>query len=314
MVVYSLISEIIAGNVMFSEVQKVEIKTALEELTDTAVFSVPRNYKLEGKLIADHLKIGDKVIIKLGYNDSLEIEFEGYISKIKAGVPLTIECEDEMFNLKKSIENKSWKKATIKDVVSYIAPDYKVNYLDENFDLGKFKVQNTTATKVLESLKDFGFYSYFKNKELNIAFLSGFAKHAERFTYDKYRIKDAKSLSFISKEEQKYKIKAISNNKNGKKLNVEIGDVDGDLRTFNYLEKTENELKELANTELENLKKDRAKGSIKGFGMPRTRAGDYLEILENKASDVKGKFLIEKTQISFGNNGFERINELGVQI
>ena len=48
--------------------------------------------------------------------------------------------------------------------------------------------------------------------------------------------------------------------------------------------------------------------------MPRTRAGDYLEILENKASDVKGKFLIEKTQISFGNNGFERINELGVQI
>ncbi len=311
---YILSSEITAGNVQFKELQNITIISSLEELTDTAVFSVPRNAKLKGKLIADYLKVGDKVLIKLGYNDTFKIEFEGYITKIKPEIPLTIECEDEMWNLKKAIPNKAFANATLKDIVTYIAPQYKVNYLDENFKLGKFTIQNTTPAKVLESLKEFGLYSYFRSGELNITLLSGFQTHANSFVYNKYNIKSAENLSVITKEELKFKVRAISNNSDGEKSSIELGDDDGDLRTFNYLDKKESELKELAKKELENLKKDRASGSITGFGFPQTKAGDFLTIENNSKTDVTGKFLIHKTTVQLGSSGFQRTNELGIQL
>ena len=71
-------------------------------LTDSAEIVLPRRIKyFAGKDLKELLSAGDQVKIELGYDSNLYTEFEGYISLIGWGVPVTIRCEDEMYNLKR---------------------------------------------------------------------------------------------------------------------------------------------------------------------------------------------------------------------
>ncbi|UVP09466.1 hypothetical protein NXW52_16290 [Bacteroides ovatus] len=61
------------------------------------------------------LSAGDQVKIELGYDSNLYTEFEGYISLIGWGVPVTIRCEDEMYNLKRKTVSYSAKNVTLEE-------------------------------------------------------------------------------------------------------------------------------------------------------------------------------------------------------
>ena len=105
-----LCAKIKIGNLTFDAFSKVEIKKTWKRFTDTASVSLPKElYYREGdqikrvERIGDFIKTGDRVEIQLGYNTQLFTEFVGYVCRSpKINIPYTIECEDEMWQLKKS--------------------------------------------------------------------------------------------------------------------------------------------------------------------------------------------------------------------
>src|SRR5690606_12825630 len=108
---------------------------------------------LERKNLLDYLKVDDSIVIEAGYNGELFSEFTGYISNVGAEIPIVVECEDEMYKLKKMpLINHTFKAANLKEVLQFIAPGYEINALD--MPVGKYMIERATPYKVIEDLKE----------------------------------------------------------------------------------------------------------------------------------------------------------------
>ena len=170
----------LAGNVVFDRVNSATVNESIKKLSDTATLILPREFKeaiVEGRTesiarrnITDFIKVGDTVKIELGYDNNLNTEFEGYIKSIGADVPLVLECEDEMYKLRKTNFVKSYSSIGLAQLVTGIAPGYKTDLIDD-VGLGKFVINNASAYEVLEDLrKNYGLHSRFKDGVLVIGF------------------------------------------------------------------------------------------------------------------------------------------------
>ena len=80
-------SEIEIGSIRLygenSGINSVEINTSVKDLSQSGKVVVPLNFKQrDGKKITDLIKIGNSVVIRLGYGENVEEEFRGYVSKV----------------------------------------------------------------------------------------------------------------------------------------------------------------------------------------------------------------------------------------
>lgn len=307
------------GVVQFDYVNSIQIMSSIKLLSDTAKITLPRNtstnvlgkdQSLVRKSILDFIREGDEVNIELGYDGELESEFKGYVSRISADVPLLIECEDEMYWLRKSNFNETFKEVNLSELLNYIAPDYPHEVIDD-INLGKFIIDNASAYEVLEAVeKDYLLHSYFKNGTLVVGFPVDI-KPGVTHPYNMSRnVRNAQQLEFVKAEDVKLQVKAISNNRNGSKTVVTVGETGGASRTLNFANKTEDELRQLAQRNLDSLSFDGYQGSFRAFGVPRVKAGDAIEITDPEYPDGsrEGKYLTESVEINYSQStGWERI-------
>src|SRR5690606_3795857 len=158
------------GKLIFYSFNSVNIKRSWRTLTDTAVITLPKRlHYYEGKKlkpiesIRDRIKTGDKVVIELGYNRVLVKEFEGYVARSpQPTLPVQIECEDEMWQMKRREVSVSIPDATVEQILRAAAPGYEVNAIDELY--GDFSQLQTTPAKVFAELKrTSGIYVFFRN-------------------------------------------------------------------------------------------------------------------------------------------------------
>ena len=320
-----MVCQITIGNVLFNQVNSIQIVGSIKELSNTARIIVPRSFtaKVAGKPtalakknITDYIKVDDPVVIKMGYNNSLYEEFKGYVTRLGADAPLEIECMDEMARLKKNNFIKTFKKASLSNLLSFIAPGYKHKVLDD-IDLGKFTINNQSAYQVLEDLrKNYGLHSYFTDKVLHTGLpvsIRPLATH--KYVIDRNVRAKSNDLKFVKKEDVKLLLKAISINRGGKRIFSEFGEKGGAQRTLHFTDKTETELKRLAEKNYQSLSFDGYQGTLPCWGMPRSRAGEAVQITDPKHSERNGKYLIEGVTIKFdGSNGFLRENKLGLKL
>lgn len=304
--------------VVFSHISEAEVNESVKNIGDTATVHIPRNYgSIRDKAILDYIQVGDAVKLELGYNGELFTEFEGFIREIESGYPLKLHLDDAFYQLRKNNFNKSWKSITLKDLLTEIAPGYTIECPDVN--LGAFQIDNASTLWVLRELQlQYGFHSFLKGNTLYCQFAYDVRGVGESYTYDfQKNVRKGKSnLKFQRKEDFKIRIRAISNLSNGKKITVEVGtkDKDASMRTLNYRDKSESELRELATQELNRLVFDGFTGSIAGFGYPRVHAGDALELKSEKEPERNGRYLVESVQIRYGNAYYERICELSYKL
>jgi hypothetical protein len=124
---FVLNAEIQIGDKVFRRVNQVEISSTADRLEDTATIKLPTTARLEreGEYISEvetakTFSVGDAVTIKLGYNGALRTEFQGYVRAIHPNIPLEIECEDAIYLLKRKTVAKSWRTATLKQILQEI--------------------------------------------------------------------------------------------------------------------------------------------------------------------------------------------------
>lgn len=335
-------SEIEIGNIRLygenSGINSVEINTSVKDLSQSGKIVVPLNFKdKEGKKITDVIKVGDRVKIRLGYNEDIREEFRGYVSKIGAAAPLTIEVEDEWYPWKKANQmNKSWKKAMLRDVLEYVFEGWSVKCPEVSLT-GGFVIQNASAYEVVKGLKEsYGFATRIdeEKKEIQCFYpydFKGFNEHTYVFGTRKEegleRLRKRglspnvvkNNLKYEKKDDRKLRVTGKAKDKAGKKIEYETGSKEegAEKRTLNFGSEvsTMEELKEITTARYRKWSFDGWEGKITGFGVPQVKAGDTLLIVDVENEEREGKYLVESVKISYSiGGGFRRECSLSYKI
>jgi hypothetical protein len=343
--------EIIINNgreeIKFNFVNSFEIEETYENLTQTAKVIIPRKLKFEGiDLFAGQnplFKRGDSIQINAGYYPRMRKLFTGYISKVHAKIPIELECEDEMWLLKQyevSYPQKTYKqtlgkngkplrkpkvysdKITLNELLSHIlTTDIKCANLDktnyfQDINLGQFRMSNATPAQALEVLKEnYGLYSYFKEGVLYVGFANNASTTNEVKLYIEKQVINLNDLEWMDENDIRIKVKAVSIQDDNSKIEVEVGDPDGEQRTIHKHNMNAADLKEVAEAFLTENKYTGFQGDLVTFGEPYATFGDRVNLVSTKLPEQNGVYLISKVKrtLSVGG-GFRQIKTLGEKV
>lgn len=301
------------GNFTFDFVHELVVESSWMELTDKAVIKLPAALKVDNNKLKDSIPKGSAVSVKIGYESHAIGEvFNGFVSRIKPTYPIEIECEDLMWKLKQIQINENASKESMQDYLSRVMP-VPVDCFDVT--LPKFIAFKITGAQLLDQIKsDFGFPSFIRNGGLVVGKQYDPAKsEVHRVIIDQAFNSNVKSqsLEFKSKDDVKLKVTAISNMANGQKVEVVVGDLDGEDRTLNFFNLAKSDLQAIAKKEMERLRYDGYRGDLTLFGAPMVQHGDILELINSQESDKTGRYFIDAVTSSFGVNGFQQTVKLG---
>lgn len=319
---FALCCDIKIGSTSFQSVHAVQIKRSIYDLGATAIVKVPVTAVLKqaGEApthieTAQVIKVGDKVEIRLGYDNQLNTEFTGYVKRLNYKVPLEIECEDEYYKTRAVNCVFSKKETTLKSCLNTILPGIKLGSCVD-LTLKNFIVNNKPGSWVLGLLKkEYGLSVFF---DINGNLYASKAHDIQGDTV-KYRlrynvIKDD-DLKFQLAQDVKLKVKAICYYKDGTKIEGEIGEEGGETKTLYYYDvKNAAELKALAQQELKRYSYDGYRGKIETFLFPFALPGMVAELDDPVYQERSGNYYIESTEVSFGTGGARRNVEIGIKV
>ena len=293
-----------------------EIIKSIEELSDTATIKMPSKFIVrqngEEKLVENALKVGDKVSIKLGYEEKYEgVEFTGFVVSIGSKIPLEIKCEDAMWLLRrKNITHAFNDKTPLKTILQKVVENTEIELSDKIPDVEgeKFIIRNANGTQVLQKLKEHLALSIYLDSEGKLyAGLEQLNNLHKEAIYDlNYNLVE-NNLEYKTAEQKRLRIKYTYMDSKNKKKSVEVGDKDGELRTFHTsIISDEKKMEEMAHAEMQKLKYDGFEGSVKSFLIPFSTNGMTAVIKDKEHPNREGKYFIKKVVTSFGSNGARR--------
>lgn len=321
-------SKITIGDYEFDFANEVTINSSWKNLTDTATIKLPKSLKTEAGLgIEDVFKAGDKVKIQLGYYDSLKTLFLGYVTVVGAASNICeITCEDEMWQLKQSAPiNKSWAAADLKTVIDFvkqkIGATWEFEALGDAVNIGQLALENLTAAKVLQTLKEEKMQTCFfriKNDKPVLIIGKPYEPNTSKvnkanFVYGKNVI-SWKDLSFKKKNEVKLKVKVVNHLPDGTTKEFTIGDDSGEERTLSYYNEKEADLKKMAQADLERLKYDGFRGFITCFGEPVVEHGDIASFDYTPATERNGDYWIDAVEREFKESSSRQKITIGAKV
>lgn len=307
------------GGYNFDYCHSIKIKNTWRETTATCVIQMP-DLK---RLLKYDIKEGDFVRVELSMTpspnnqDSFNTEFTGFVSEINKSIPYTLKCIDYSYVWqRKQAKNYSYQKKTLKHIIGDIFGDsVTIDQSLPDLTIKQILFRKMTPYQVLQKIKQTYFVTaYFVADKLLIgrAYLLEPNLPTVGFDLERNIVRGGDDLVFLSKDSRKVRVRAVSILKDGSKLEVEIGDTGGNLRTFHYSDITsEKKLQELAEIDLEKNKIEGVEGSIKTFGLPYCRHSYLAKIRSKKYPEKEGTFMIEEVATTFDSKGFKRKLKLG---
>ena len=210
-------------------------------------------------------------------------------------------------------------------------------------NVGDFRTQNETIAQVLQRLrKDYKLECFFRPNsqgEFNDLYVSGVVYYPSEYigsdsefittnyAFENNIISD--EMIYYRKDDIRLGIKAYSVDKkeltslnaagnkktSHKRLEVNVGDTDGEMRTqFFWNVATTDELKALATQRLSKLKYEGWRGSFTSFGLPFVRHGQAVKLSSKVTPERNGIYLVKGVKTTFGMGGFRRNLELHIRI
>lgn len=291
----------------FSIVSSVEIERDIEKVTATCKIVLPKNLKWH-KEASIPVKIGDRVEVSLGYDDKLEGVFVGYVKKVSVRTPITIECEDSMYLLKKTnTKKKSYPNATIKQILTDQIPTGIEFETYSTQSIGNYVVDCDTVAQLLGELAESGISSFFYGHTLKVGMIHDHMAsigQKKQVLADNINIIDDSELKWSDVEEITLKIKASGTDKSGKKISVEVGDDDGEVRSFFKYNTTEAQLKVEATKKLKDWKISGLSGSLTTFGQKYIWLLDLVKIKQEGID--RGVYKVLKNVATYSSEGYRQ--------
>lgn len=299
----------------FNYLVQATISENIEQLTDTAKITIPKKLSWQGQKVTDLIRRGDRIIISTGYDNRMQVVFSGYVTSVSAKIPVVIDCENEMFALKSIAVNVSYASVNLQQLCADILPS-GIEFKADDVQLGAFRTNNNpNIPKVFEELKKYGLVAYFRGSVLYVGKLY-WPDYQNRKTFvfsgsTGNVPASGNNLEFRRKDDIKLKVKAISINAANIRIEKEVGDADGELRTLYYYNIDATELERRATAEMEKLKYDGYKGSFTAFGEPVVFKGDVVDLTDPEYPERDGAYSVKSVTRTVGyNDGIRQQLEL----
>lgn len=316
------------GDIVYTEISGFESESSWKNLGDTATLKLYGFCKVSEtededgtvQALEDLVKVGDPVVVQLGYDGELRTEFQGYVAEIKLTIPFELRLEDEYFHLKRTRVNRTWKKPTLRSLLADLVPAALLSKSIPDMKMDSFRADRTTVAGVLKKLKEDypGLCAYFRDGRLFVGlsyteFTSSSQVDGAEGLYGFQQNIVSDSLSYQRPEDVRIKAKVVAMHQDGKKTTTDAGDVDGEERTITLRTETKDKsiLKKLAEAELAKFKYEGYRGDFTGFGVPYMIHSGVADLLDEKHPQRGGRYLVDAVKVSFGPSGFRRTVTLG---
>jgi hypothetical protein len=308
---YQLTSNIEIGKYRFKGVVECEVISSWENLTDTAKITIPKRVEWDGENVftgaSPIIKKDTPLSISFGLDGKNSQWFKGYITQLHSGIPIVLDCQDEMWQLKKGEFTKSYEKVTLKQLLKDMLPKTMEYEIVADYDLGQWRITKATPAQVLEKLsKDYFIRFWFRDGVL----YAGLAIIPKLQKFHKIKYVISNQLEYIRKDDVKLLLKGVIMMPDNKKVEVEIGDKDGEIRTYHKYNISESEMKRFLTQELETLKYDGFRGSFETFILPDIRHGDIVILPKIYDLEDDGRYLVKKVTKSFRGLAARQVVEL----
>lgn len=315
---YRLSWEITIGKYKIQTLKEVKITTSVLNLCDTATLAFPAQYLNMWKTIEDKVKVGDEIVIKLGYNDDNETEFNGYLKRIsRDNNSLVLECEDALYLLNKNVADKEYKAVSIRellnDILQQVDPEFNLS-CDYDFTYDKMVVFKSTALDVLKKVhEDTKANIWFEGKTLHIHPVYQQQTGDEPVIYDTEVNVQNNELKWVDKADKKVKIEISYKMPSGQLKKQSFGNDKGETITRYVDTSNESELKTIAENEYNLWNYSGYEGSLTGWLFPRVKAGGSVRLRDKKRNE-DGTYYVTGVEIEFGQNGAKRKVTLGKRL
>lgn len=311
---YLLTWDITIGNYRVKTLKGVKITTSVLNLSDTATIEMPGQYLLSWKKVEDKIHVGDAVCIRLGYDNDLETEFNGYLKRIsRDNNSLVLECEDALYLLNKSVADKEYKQVNAKtlltDIVSQVDRGISIS-CDYDFTYDKFVVFKSTALDVLKKIQEETKANiWFEDKVLHIHPVYQQQNGDVPVIYDTEVNVQSNELKWIDKSDRKVQVEVKYVSPEGSLSKKEYG-VNGGEKVTKYVNSSnEADLQKAAENEYNLWNYSGFEGSFTGWLIPRAKAGGSVRLRDKERPE--GKYYVTGVEIEFGQNGAKRKVTLG---
>jgi hypothetical protein len=305
-------------------VSEVVIESSAEVLEDTARVVLPTTARLvrageESTEVetAKQFSVGDQIVIQLGYDGRLEEEFVGYVSKIKPTTPLELECVDATWLLRRKNLKESFKNVDLGTLLEAIVEGTPIELRGEvpKIQFKTFYFKNVSAAYALQEIKEkYGLTIFLKNGyELHVGLKSYTDDGVVKYEMGRNVIEN--DLEWVSEDDTRIRVKAVHIRKDNTRIEKEVGDAEGELRTL-YFYNIDNKaaLETLAKQEIQKQKYSGYKGGFTTFLRPYCEVGNIADLNDPDYAERNGRYLITKVVTTFNSDGARRDIELGLKV
>lgn len=298
----------------FTTINTVKVVRDMDSLTQTCTLTLPRRLRWDGKTELP-LRWGDEVKVWLGYDGRLELAFQGYIRTIGNKAPVTLELEDEMYQMKLlPAVKKAYRTATLRQLLEDQGTGCRLRIMGEQ-SLGAYRVQAQTVAQLLDDLQKQGIRSFFRYEGSGPVLYSGVLFDHDRRPKQVFRTGQniiSDRLEQELAETMRLRVKVVSLMPDNKKNIVEVGPKDGELRTLHCYNKTKDEARKWGEQEMERLQRDGLSGSLTTFGH------HLVDVLDTVGVVIDGRrmglYQVQKNTVTFGTQGYRQEIELGRRV
>lgn len=303
----------------------VSVKMDVTQLANTATVELPATaFKRRLAQVAD-IRRGQRVEIRLGYDDRNELEFDGYVNRRtdKDG-GMVVECEDAMFLFRQTqMANQEFVNPTMKSLLGKVAQavgDIKVDTkLDYSYE--KFVFQNASAFDVLKKIQE--------ETKAHIYLTTDNVLHVEpqyieksskvvKYSFQANICRDGLNLTWKDTTENPLIVEVEGTGKvNGKvtKVTVTSGKAGGDRikeKIRGIVDKKT--LQSIADDMLASRNHIGFEGSFDAWLRPFVTAGDFVELIDDEDGTRNGRYYVKSVETTFDSGGGKRKINLGHRV
>ena len=297
----------------------IDIECSVDNLADTAVITLPEAVMNQVLNIGNEVARGSEVVIKAGYDKTLQTEFVGYVLDVVSNdSSLKIMCEDALFIFRKAVKDVELKPTNVSKIADYLVkqidPSFKL-VCDYDIAYEKFVIHQATAFDVLKKLAEetkANIYFNTEKKELHIH--PPYLEKAGEVIYSMQRNVEKSSLEFKKALDRKVEVTVESTNVAGKIESYTTGTTGGDKVTLKVGSVSKADLKKIADAELIRRSADMYEGAIDTWLIPFVQPTYTAKIKDEDYPEKDGKYYVVGVNTSVSESGGKRTVKLGIKV
>ena len=310
--------DITVGDWRLGMVEKVEVRRSVEQLSDTAVITLPGAEYNVALDVEQKIHRGDRVVINLGYEEvGMVQEFEGWLQRIGTdNGAIILECEDDLFRFRKSIPDAQLKNVSLSSlldlVIAGVGGGFKVD-CSYSWTYEKFVINSATGFDVLKKVQEeSGADIYIEGDTLHVH--GPGEKVGNTVIYDFFQNVQDCDLTYRRTEDRRVRVVVKALLPDGKVKEREYGTTGGDSVTVKCATSDDESMRLRGESEHKRLTFDGYDGNIVTWLVPYIKPGDTAELHDRDYQYKDGSYYVKAVETTFSAAGGARTVELGYRM